>query len=86
MKQRPPINKGDLVRLKGERDGLIYRVRGIKKVDRVSAKKMGIASRPATSDGAARLLIQHLLNLPIVVNRRDVWLIPNQPRNRYLLK
>jgi len=81
-KARPPLLKGDLVRLKqGSKE--LYRVTGYT-FDPGESRKLGHRGRRLpTSDGACMVHMSDSLGRNMTFRRRELWKIPDKDQPRY---
>jgi hypothetical protein len=84
---RPALHKGDLVRRKRPHDdGTVYKVTRIT-VDRIERRKLGLRGRTVTSsNGFVNVHVVDKLGTRSLFRRRELWRIPNQPRDKHKLR
>ena len=81
--KRPSLKNGDLVkRKKPHDDGTMYRV-VCKRTNRIEKLKLGLRGRKITShEGFVDVYVMGLNGERHVFKRRDLWRVPNQPRDK----
>jgi len=82
--QRPALRRGDMVkRKKPHDDGTMYRVLSMT-IPRMEKRKLGLRryDRVTSQEGFIDVTVRGLDGKRRVFKRRDLWKIPNQPRDR----
>ena len=82
--KRPQLRKGDLVkRKKPNDDGKMYRVMRMESPPRRELRKLGMIGRSiSSSEGFVLVWVKGLDGALQCFKRRELWRVPNQPRDR----
>ena len=85
MANRPALLKGDLVRRKRPHDnGTVYKVIRMT-VNLIERRKLRIR-RATSSDGFVHIHVIDKAGTHSTFRRRELWRIPNQPRDKHKMR